>query len=110
MKHFDLGGDSFESAGAKLESTLRTKWPVNYTIETVESLPGDRIHVRYIAGSFRGEADWTFREVDGKTRIGCRWQTTPAGSLRVPARFLPVARSHSQVTVASSEKLQALLN
>lgn len=105
-----LSGGSFDSVGAKLESMVRTKWPVRYTTETVEAVPGDHIHVRYIAGSFRGDADWTFENVDGKTRIGCRWQTTAAGSLRLMAQFLPVAKSHSAVTVAGFEKLQIFLN
>ena len=92
-----------------MESTVQTKWPVKYVTETVEAVPGKHVRVKYIGGSFRGEADWTFDDVDGKTKIGCRWQTTPAGSLRLMARFLPVEKSHTRATVAGFEKLQTFL-
>lgn len=104
-----LSGASCDSVGARPESTVRTKWPVKCTTETVEAVPGDHIRVNYVGGSFSGEADWTFEDVDGKTRIGCRRQTTLAGSLRLMARMLPVEESHSQVTVAGFEKLQDFL-
>ncbi len=105
-----LSGDSFDSIGARLESRVRTKWPIKYTTETVEAVASGHIRVRYIGGSFRGEADWTFEDVEGNTRVGCHWQTTPAGSLRLMARFLPVEKSHSDVTMAGFEKLEAFLN
>jgi hypothetical protein len=41
--------------------------------------------------------------------MGCRWRTTPAGSLRLIARFLPVGESHTKVTVVAFEKLRSLL-
>ncbi len=105
-----LSGNSFDEVGATLESTVKTKWPVKYITKTVEAVKGDHVHVSYVGGSFRGAADWTFEDLGGRTRIGCRWRTTPAGSLRVMARFLPVAESHSKVTVAGFEKLRAFLN
>lgn len=105
-----LSGESFDSIGARLESTVQTRWPVSYTTETMEVVPDIHIRVKYVGGSFRGDADWTFKGVNGKTKIGCRWRTTPAGSLRMMARFLPVERSHSDVTVAGFEKLEAFLS
>lgn len=103
-------GASIAEVGALVESTVQSRWPVNYTTETVEVDAGERIRVKYVGGSFCGFADWTFQDTEGKTKIGCHWQTDPMGSLRFLARFLPVAKSHSQVTTAGFEKLEAYLN
>lgn len=104
-----ISGDSFASIGALLESTVQTKWPVKYTTKTTAVEFGKSISVQYVGGSFRGEALWTFATQGDGTQISCRWQTTPAGSLRLVAPFLPVEKSHSHVTHAGYENLEEYL-
>jgi hypothetical protein len=75
-----LSGESFDTIGATLESPVQTKWPVRYTTETVEVVPGEDILVEYTGGSLRSEADWTFEEATE----GPRWDA--AGAQHRPAR------------------------
>ena len=81
-------GVSYGDVGAQLvDNTVRVhgRFPVRFTKKTVEVEPNKTIHVEYVAGAFRGEAQWEFVGVDDGTELSQRWRTSPAGVLRLPS-------------------------
>lgn len=104
-----IEGASYATPGALVESTIHGRWPVRFTTEIVEVSPGSAIRVDYVAGSFRGTGLWAVDGAAGGTKLSYRWPTSPTGTLRVLAPFLPVEKSHSHAMQAAFRHLNEFL-
>jgi hypothetical protein len=106
------GGDSYGDVGALVDNTVRVhgRFPVRFTTKTVEVEPIETIRVEYVAGAFRGEAQWGFVGVNDGTELSQRWRTRPAGVLRALAPLLPIGESHSDTMKVGFERLRGYLD
>lgn len=105
-------GDSYGKVGTLLDNTITVHGniPIKFITKTVEVKNNEMIRVNYVGGSFRGEGLWKFESLEGKTKLSYRWRTSPAGLLRILAPFLPVAKSHSDITKAGFNNLSKFLD
>ena len=104
-------GDSYGEVGALVDSAVRSRLPTRFTTKTVEVKNNEMIRVHYIEGALRGEGLWKFESFEGKTKLSYRWRTSPSGLLlRILAPFLPVEKSHSDVTKAGFNNLAKFLD
>lgn len=105
-------GNSYGDVGAMVDNTVRVhgRFPVRFTTKTVEVEPNETIRVEYVAGAFRGEAQWGFVGVNDGTELSQRWRTRPAGVLRALAPLLPIGESHSDTMKVGFERVRGYLD
>jgi len=102
-----LEGSNSYQLGALTEITLPGRFPVKFTIKTVEIKENELWRTQYVGGAFRGEGLWRLEPIDGNTKVSYHWRARPSGLLsRFLATFINIPKHHS----ATMKKAFASLN
>ena len=81
-----------------------------FTIKAVEIVKEKAIKTEYIEGDFLGEAEWSFKSLNGKTKVGYRWKVRSNKFLiSLLSPFINVPKMHSKVMQAGFKGLNEYL-
>ena len=99
-------GDSADQLDTLIDITVHGKFPIKFTIKTVEVKKNELLRYEYVEGAWRGEGLWKLEAKDGKTKLSYRWRASPSGLLlRIMAPFVNVPKAHSDVMKAGFDGL-----
>jgi hypothetical protein len=91
-------GKEFGQIGTAIDITIHRVGTPKFSARVTEVIEGKLLKVEYFEGDYRGNGEWTFEPIDGKTRVRFRWNVVPHRLMfRVLAPFLKKGSTHSEV-------------
>jgi len=100
-----LEGRAADQLGALTEITVPGRFPIKWTIKTVELIKNELWRTEYVGGAFRGEGLWTLEAIGENTKVSYHWRTRPCGLLRILAPFINIPKQHSALMKAGFASL-----
>jgi Polyketide cyclase / dehydrase and lipid transport len=101
-----IQGSAADQIGALIEIRVRGRFPINWTIKTVEVKENELWCTRYVGGVFRGEGTWKLEAIGDNTKVSYYWHTRPSGLLRILAPFVNVPKQHHELMKSGFKSLK----